>query len=271
MENTRNEFKYKGKKGKKHFSLVCDDSEGYSFRNEKGYFDEDNPEKDYLKFNETINNIYEFTIDNLETILDKGLKYPTDYFSERCNYLRSIKSKGLINTIDGFENIKEIYISLFNKPREELVNYYLNDILLYQYDKRLGFHKYNDKTHQYDKYSHDYLLDLDTIVDKYGIYRLYDDNEQLMYIGKSYKLGTRIQTSLKNRKCDHYDYCILETKEQADVYEVYYISKLKPKYNVTDINTDISEFKLDELVFTDIKNYYPLCIDNNKPTNMYYF
>ena len=240
----------------------CDGFKGYSCCNKYGEYDEENSESDYFKFIEIINKIYDFTINNLETFLNKGLKYPTDYFSERCKYLRKSGQRIFINTTDSFENVSKVYLSLFDKPREELVNYYLNDILLYQYDKRLGLHK-NDRRgiNNYSKCNHHYLIDLDSIVDNYGIYRLYDDDGELVYIGKSYKLGKRIQTSLHERNCKSYDYCVLDTKEKADLYEIYYISKLKPKYNVTDINADISELILEELKFSETKNNYPWCID----------
>lgn len=79
-------------------------------------------------------------------------------------------------------------------------------------------------------------------------------------------MGLRIQSSLKERNCIYYSYCILETKKQTDLYEKYYISKLKPKYNIIDINTDISKLNLQEIMFSDIKSNYPMCIDMQELT-----
>jgi hypothetical protein len=220
--------------------------------------------EDFDNFINTIDIIYCFTIDNLETIYNKGLKYPTKYFLERMIDLKRKNKKVLVIMFNSINDIINTYTSLFNKSRSELVNYYYNDILLYQYDKRLVLHQYNSDIKCYVDCNHQFIIDLDNIADNYGIYKLYNDDKQLVYIGKSYKLGIRIQQSLKERKCKYYSYCALNTKKETDTYEIYYINKLKPIYNIANIDTDISKLNLKELKFTDIKSNYPLCIDMEK-------
>jgi len=260
----KNKFPYKSSK---KFSSECQGYIGYRVNDE---FDEKCSKDDFNNFIDTVNCIYDFTKDNLDLIYNKGLKYPTKYIIE---VLRNITYGGryeidkelLILITNSIIDINNIYRSLFDKNRSKLVNYYYNGILLYQYDKRLITHLYDSNLKGSVDCNHHYLIDLDDIADKYGIYKLYDDNMQLVYIGKSYALGIRIQQSLKVRGCKYYSYCIIETKSDTDSYETYYISKLKPKYNIIDINTNVSIIKLkDDLVFSNIKSPYPVCVDLNR-------
>jgi hypothetical protein len=255
----KNKFIYKKQK---HFRNEC--IGWYNYLNDNDEYNKGN----YNKFIKTVDNIYDFTINNVDTIYVKGLKYPTTYVLEKLKSLRRKRYRYnmLVSFINDSDNIIEIYLSLFNKPRSELINYYYNDILLYQYDKRLNIQQINKDINNYSYCNHHYLIDLDNIADKYGIYKLYDKDKKLVYIGKSYTLGLRIQSSLKERNCIYYSYCILETKKQTDLYEKYYISKLKPKYNIIDINTDISKLNLQEIMFSDIKSNYPMCIDMQELT-----
>jgi len=257
----KNKFPYKSCK---QFSTDCQGYIGYHYNSE---FNEKCTENDFNNFINTVNGIYNFTKDNIELIYNKGLKYPTKYFIEVLKSIThggryEMKKESLTFITNSLDDIINIYRSLFDKSKSELVNYYYNDILLYQYDKRLITHLYDSNLKGSVDCNHHYLIDLDNIADKYGIYKLYDDNMQLVYIGKSYTLGIRIQQSLKVRGCKYYNYCIVGTKKDTDSYETYYISKLKPKYNIVDINTNVSNIKLkDDLVFSNIKSPYPVCID----------
>lgn len=238
-------------------------------------FDNDNynTQDDLNKFIKTIKEVYDFTENNLDIIYDKGLKYPTTYFLERLKYfIHKDRNKNILICMENSTDIINTYSSLFDKPRWELVNYFYNGILLYQYDKRLNLRQYDSSIDCHIDCNHHFIIDLDGIIDKCGIYKLYDDEQQLVYIGKSYTLGLRIQKSLKERNCKYYSYCIVGSKKKADIYELYYISKLKPKYNIKDIDYDISKFNVEELVFSSIKSNYPLCIDldevNNRKTTI---
>jgi hypothetical protein len=78
------------------------------------------------------------------------------------------------------------------------------------------------------------LNKLEELKQKSGIYFLYNDSE-LVYIGKSKGLGSRIMTSMKDRPSDSFRYLLTETISDAHIIEPYLIAKYKPKLN--------SEFK----------------------------
>lgn len=92
----------------------------------------------------------------------------------------------------------------------------------------------------------DYIIDEDGIINgksitkkfredmrniryKPGVYFLYNSNKKLIYIGKSHELGCRIPSSVKERQSHFYSYGITKTASDCGIYEMYYISKNKPK------------------------------------------
>jgi excinuclease UvrABC nuclease subunit len=78
-----------------------------------------------------------------------------------------------------------------------------------------------------------------------------DETKQLVYIGKSYNLGSRISTSIKERKAHYFSYSIVDNKVDTDIYEIYYIAKFKPILNGTSKNEDYPTIVLQELEFTE--------------------
>lgn len=67
---------------------------------------------------------------------------------------------------------------------------------------------------------------------KSGVYFLYDKHKNLMYVGKSINLGRRVLGSISERQAVHYEYAVIDSKSDMNVYESYYISLLKPVKNV---------------------------------------
>jgi hypothetical protein len=87
-------------------------------------------------------------------------------------------------------------------------------------------------------YSKSMLTLLDKIQGKSGVYKLYDINKSLLYIGKSYTLSNRITSSIKEQ---HAFYCkVMETKTQSDanLLEIFYISEEKPPNNDSGFTFD---------------------------------
>jgi len=64
-----------------------------------------------------------------------------------------------------------------------------------------------------------------------GVYFIYDDNDEVIYIGKSSNLDKRIKTSCDAKKGKYVRVAEMENKIDATIYESYYISKLSPKFN----------------------------------------
>lgn len=102
--------------------------------------------------------------------------------------------------------------------------------------------------------------DLETGYKKSGIYRIYNQNNRIIYIGKSTSdLADRLRTSIReqfqkgNSMPYFYDYAIIDNKSDVDIFEVYYISLFKPCNNSANIYTDMPSIVLPELNFTDLK------------------
>jgi len=96
------------------------------------------------------------------------------------------------------------------------------------------------------------LFNLDRVP---GIYLLYDDEGQLLYIGKSITLGERILTSKHERGATRFSYAITKTKADASIYEPYYIAKLKPLLNVEHVTNDETTLTLPELEIAEIRSF----------------
>lgn len=93
------------------------------------------------------------------------------------------------------------------------------------------------------------------IYGKPGIYRFYNDKKELIYIGRSVDLFSRVFSSAKERNPKYVDFIICKTQADAYIIEPYLISLFKPLLN--------SEFKSDSLP--------TLKIDFPKPTQMFKF
>jgi len=99
----------------------------------------------------------------------------------------------------------------------------------------------------------------------YFVYKFVDDNEQIIYIGKTIRLPARMVQHFKTDShlpdgC--YDnvkdvfYCLLKTKAEMDIYEIYLIDKFRPQYNEKSVyeQEEISSIVLPELVWKEYHN-----------------
>lgn len=100
-----------------------------------------------------------------------------------------------------------------------------------------------------------------TINAKNVVYRMFDNNGSIIYIGKSNELRNRIYShSMEEKEDDWFDSQVtkieyISFKEYGDcsIAEMYFITKLKPKYNKDFVNwnTSINIQQLDELKWND--------------------
>jgi len=99
----------------------------------------------------------------------------------------------------------------------------------------------------------------------YFVYKFVDDNEQIIYIGKTIRLPARMVQHFKtdNHLPDecYYNvkdvyYCLLKTKAEMDIYEIYLIDKFRPQYNEKSVyeQEEISSIVLPELVWKEYHN-----------------
>jgi len=85
------------------------------------------------------------------------------------------------------------------------------------------------------------LCDLST---KSGLYFLYDNHQQLKYIGKSINLGHRILGSSEERKLYHFKYSLIENVADLHILEVYAINLYKPERNKDCLSSHYPSFEL---------------------------
>jgi hypothetical protein len=80
----------------------------------------------------------------------------------------------------------------------------------------------------------------------YYLYRLYFNNE-IVYIGKTNNLKERLSQHKKDKEFNFYDYYV-GNKSDINLYEIYYIEKLKPIHNKdckskSKLNTQLKELE----------------------------
>lgn len=103
------------------------------------------------------------------------------------------------------------------------------------------------------EFSGDFEKDFKENARSYGIYFIYDENEELIYIGKSKNLFERLANSLRERGGDKYRFALTKTKSDYHLYEIYYIAKLEPKLNVDSAEQDELTVTLPDLEFSVMK------------------
>ncbi|MFD1038782.1 nucleotide excision repair endonuclease [Virgibacillus byunsanensis] len=77
--------------------------------------------------------------------------------------------------------------------------------------------------------------------DKGGIFMFYNDDQELLFVGKARKLRPRIKKhfndnvspiKLHRDEVSKIDVCIVDEPAHREIYETYIINELKAKYNV---------------------------------------
>jgi hypothetical protein len=99
----------------------------------------------------------------------------------------------------------------------------------------------------------------------YYVYRFIDVTNEIIYVGKTKNIETRINrqhfTINGHLPQDCYDdtlkveYAILNSKVEMDIYELYYINKCLPKYNVSDKCEEDFNLCLPELNWQTYKEF----------------
>lgn len=91
----------------------------------------------------------------------------------------------------------------------------------------------------------EFVHDMEFLKQKTGVYFLYDNEEKLVYVGKSSNLGERLVTSIRERGSRFYEYALTKSCSDTEVYEAYYISLLKPELNIDGKHSDDLTIALD--------------------------
>lgn len=91
---------------------------------------------------------------------------------------------------------------------------------------------------------HDMLSDLRGVS---GIYILYNELGEAVYVGKSIDLGKRIETSAQSKDVHSFKFIPIENRSDMDIVEVYLICRYKPTYNKDCIRDDEPTIELDAI------------------------
>lgn len=113
-----------------------------------------------------------------------------------------------------------------------------------------------------------------------NIYKLYDEEYNLLYIGKTKNINNRIGQHISDRnkiawkgKISKIMIADLDSELDLEMYETYYINKLNPPYNTSKVYNCESRLELIDLEFyeynrkTPIKDFYKL---DNKNVGLCY-
>jgi len=103
---------------------------------------------------------------------------------------------------------------------------------------------------------------------KFYVYKWVDSNENILYVGKTIDISNRTTQHIQDKKWIDNDteiyYAELPNKTDMDIYEIYYINKYNPKYNIRYMNESIFSLTLPELNFKLYKRKNKYNLDNPK-------
>ena len=174
-------------------------------------------------------------------------------------YSEFLKDKFTITNIDykecedDIENCR-IFLNIVKNLNPILIftpkiNAYLEKLQIKNFDN------YNNKRFEnLDKkvfFNESYIskTELEKIPNTIGIYFMYNENKELMYIGKTIHLNSRVTDHLAGRThtsdiCHNFNYIKyieIDNEVLLDDYETYFINSYKPKLNVSKVQTYHSE------------------------------
>lgn len=95
------------------------------------------------------------------------------------------------------------------------------------------------------------------------IYKMFNKNDEIIYIGKTLNLKERIKQHKQEKdwfcEVSIIYYAVCESKTDMDIYEIYYINKCNPKYNLLNAHKEKFKYELPELRFIEYKkNQLPI-------------
>lgn len=200
--------------------------------------------------------------------LDINNKIPRTLIATICSnislfadnlYSEFLKNKYTITNIDykecedDIENCK-IFLNIVKNLNPILIftpkiNDYLEKLQMKNFDNYN-----NEKFENLDKkvfFNESYIskTELEKIPNTTGIYFMYNENKELMYIGKTIHLNSRVADHLARRThtsdiCHNFNYIKyieIDNEVLLDDYETYFINSYKPKLNVSKVQTYHSE------------------------------
>lgn len=194
--------------------------------------------------------IFNFSVKHLNDIDKRRLKYPCEVYSYTINKARN--QEELMVALRLVKRIISDYNNMFDMEKSQIEN---SDFEVYiDYKKNTEWYKKN--------YINDDIKNrhinfevikevLTPIHKKIGVYKIFDKNEELIFIGKSSNLAERILYKLKESKGSYFSFVVLNNEIDAEIYSIYYVSKLKPLLNSSAKTEVTTTLILDDLYFTE--------------------
>lgn len=139
-----------------------------------------------------------------------------------CRMINSITFK--------FREDKEKYKEENMETMKKLFKVCNLEVNLKQFEKEC-FMTIEGETNYNGLFEEKFLAECFDLTDKKGLYFLFNDKKELIYIGKSCNLGSRIQDSSKDRRAVYLKYCLIENDSDLHILEIYFINVFKPIKN----------------------------------------
>ena len=205
------------------------------------------------KLFEASKSLYIFKQENKEIIKKSGLRCPLNQWTYK---LYDSEKEEIADTVLSYKTIINDYKKCFDKTTKEIRESKYSKYMAWDDDvfRKVGYYDRSKKEHKL--FSEKMLEEMDEILGETGIYKLFNSDRKIIYIGKSHNLGKRIVTSAKDKKAKYYSYAITGNKADTNIYEMYYISKLNPSQNGADNVDDSPSINLPGLNFTNKKKVF---------------
>lgn len=201
------------------------------------------------KLKEISYKLYDYNIKNKKKIKEKLLKCPLNVWTYK---LYSTNNKNMEQAIENLDYIIKDYNKCLKMERSKILesryNEYLSDSLMSKKDNYYNRHK--------DEFTKEFIDLSFNLAGKSGLYKIFDEFKKLLYIGKSYNLGQRIKTSVKERNGFFIKYKEIKNRADTDIYETFLIAKLQPSLNSSQDKLDKLTIDLEEIKFND--KYYKI-------------
>lgn len=200
------------------------------------------------KLKELAGEYYTLTTDNEHEIFFKNLRPPSSIMTWQIKESKASNFGELVNEL-------EVLLKQFK------------DVIHGRYPARKYPHLLIDQNFTDFLGNNDYLIGKKEVTKKFsetmnsirmnpGVYFLYNSKKKLVYIGKSRDLGSRIPLSIGERNAYYYDFILTKTASDCGIYEMYFISKYKPKLNKEGKYPDETTVELPTLEFNGIKKIF---------------
>jgi hypothetical protein len=190
------------------------------------------------------------------------LKEPTSIFVQLLQTAKDYRE--MAANIDYMDEIMKEYFKILKDPNPNIDTYPLLYESFHDFDEDYEsiYGRYDSDTNTYSKLCREMGKVYEDTFGKAGVYFLYDINKELIYIGKSTSnLAERLLTSARERKIAFYVmYATTPTKTDANLYELFYISKHKPVLNSACKEDDEFSQEIPDLQFSELYQLYEIGI-----------